>query len=312
MDIDYRISAGSRGLKPDIAVFRKPVQPNLDQHSDILGLVETKSKSIPEAEKQLHSYMAVCSLCEWGVAATADTRQFYRRKSSGDIERIHAIPPYGISINQSVRLKKSDLRPAVNLKLHFKSILYQLYSNANIQNRTRLCNEITKMLFCKIYDEKLNTDVPYFQSLPDKSNIGIKRNIEKHLWKPVLTDLETTGIFKKNERIDLDPESVKYVIGELERLSLSKTDCDVIGAAFEVFAERYFVGEKGEFFTPRIAIKNAIKMLDPQYANTIMDPACGSGEFLIYSLEHIWDTIATSGLNQEGARRRAPLLHLWN
>ena len=306
LDIEYRIRAGSARLKPDITVFRKNRHPNLDQHKDILGLIEIKPDSIEQAEAQLHSYMAVSSSCEWGVAATADARQFYRRKQNGDIERIHAIPPSGVSVNQAIRLRKSDLIPAVNLKLRFRSILYHLYSNANLQSRTRLCNEMTKILFCKIYDEKLDSDVPYFQVLPDESRFAIKQNIETRLWKPVLTDLESTGIFPRNEGIILDPDSVVYVVGELERLNLSKTDCDVIGAAFEVFAERYFAGEKGEFFTPRIAIKNAIKMLNPQYAKTVIDPACGSGGFLIYALEHIWDTIETSPLNKEEARRRTP------
>lgn len=305
LDIEYRIRAGSRRLKPDISIFRKDRSANPNQHRDILGLVETKSKSIPEAVEQLHSYMAVCSSCEWGVAATADARQFYRRTPNGEIERIHAIPPSGVSVNQAIRLRKSDLTPAVNLKLRFRSILYHLYSNADL-NRTRLCNEITKILLCKIYDEKLDVDVPYFQVLSNKSRSEIKQDIERLLWKPVLTELETTDIFPKNEGIILDPDSVVYVVGELERLNLSETDCDVIGAAFEVFAERYFVGEKGEFFTPRIAIKNAVKMLDPQYTNTIIDPACGSGGFLIYTLEHIWNIIETSPLNKEEARRRTP------
>ena len=306
LDIEYRIRAGSRRLKPDITVFRKNRRPNLDQHKDILGLVEIKPNSIEQAETQLHSYMAVSSSCEWGVAATADARQFYRRMPNGDIERIHAIPPSGVSVSQVIRLKKSDLIPAVNLKLRFRSILYHLYSNANLQSRTSLCNEITKILLCKIYDEKLDVDVPYFQVLPDQPRSQIKQNIETRLWKPVLTDLESTDIFQKDEGIILDPDSVVYVIGELERLNLSHTDCDVIGAAFEVFAERYFAGEKGEFFTPRIAIKNAIKMLDPQYAKTVIDPACGSGGFLIYALEHIWEIIETSQLNKEEAKRRTP------
>ena len=306
LDIEHRIRSGSRKVRPDIVVFRKPVAPNLDQHKDILGLVETKSKSMPEAEEQLHSYMAVCSSCEWGVAATAEARQFYRRKPSGDIERIHAIPPNGVSVNESLRLKKSDLIPARNLKLHFKSILYHLYSNTNIQSRTRLCNEMTKILFCKIYDEKLPADVPIFQVNPEKPRAKIKESIESQLWKPVLRNLEGTGIFHKDEGIVLDSDSVFYVVGELERLNLTATDCDVIGAAFEVFAERYFVGEKGEFFTPRIAIKNAVQMLNPQYADAIIDPACGSGGFLIYALEYVWDMIKDSPINRDEARRRAP------
>jgi type I restriction enzyme M protein len=48
------------------------------------------------------------------------------------------------------------------------------------------------------------------------------------------------------------------------------------------------VGEKGEFFTPREVVKVAIKLVDPQPDQTIVDPACGSGGFLIYALEHIW------------------------
>ena len=229
LDIEYRIRIGSRKVRPDIIIFRKPVEPNLDQHKDILGLVETKSKSMPEAEEQLHSYMAVCSNCEWGVAATAEARQFYRRKLNGDIERIHAIPPYGVSVNESLRLKKSDLIPARNLKLHFKSILYHLYSNTNIQSRTRLCNEMTKILFCKIYDEKLPADIPIFQVNPEKPRAEIKQDIEDQLWKPVFRDLEDTGIFQRDEGIILDPNSVVYVVGELERLNLSETDCTAIG-----------------------------------------------------------------------------------
>ena len=306
LDIERRIRLASKRVRPDIIISRTPITPNLDQQKDILGIVETKSKSMPEAEEQLGSYMAVCSNCEWGVAATAEARQFYRRKPDGDIERIHAIPPCGVSVNESPRLKKSELIPARNLKLHFKSILYHLYSNTNIQSRTRLCNEMTKILFCKIYDEKLPSDIPIFQVTSEKLWSEIKQNIEDQLWKPVLRDLEGTGIFQRDEGIVLDPNSVVYVVGELERLNLTATDCDVIGAAFEVFAERYFVGEKGEFFTPRIAIKNAVKMLNPQYADTIIDPACGSGGFLIYALEHVWDTIQTSSLNREEARRRSP------
>ena len=179
LDIEYRIRAGSSRLKPDITVFRKDRQPNLDQHKDILGLIEIKPDSIEQAEAQLHSYMAVSSSCEWGVAATGDARQFYRRKLNGEIERIHAIPPYGVSIDQSLRLKKSDLIPASNLKLRFKSILHHLHSNANLQSRTRLCNEMTKILFCKIYDEKLEGDVPYFQVLPDKPRSEILQILKR-------------------------------------------------------------------------------------------------------------------------------------
>ena len=73
-----------------------------------------------------------------------------------------------------------------------------------------------------------------------------------------------------------------------------KTDKDVVGDAFEVFAESKLVGEKGEFFTPREIVKTAIQIVDPQPEQSIVDPACGSGGFLIYALEHIWKLMEES------------------
>ncbi|MCY4186422.1 MAG: N-6 DNA methylase [Rhodobacteraceae bacterium] len=306
MDIELRIRAGSKHLKPDILVLNRKRASKIDQQKDIVGMVETKPDSMEQAEKQLLSCMAVSSSCEWGVAATKNARQFYRRHSNGQIERIHTIPISGMSIDQVVRLKKSDLKPAVNLKLRFKSILYHLYSNTNIQSRTRLCNEMTKILFCKIYDERSDLDVPVFQCTPQETRKEVKFKIEDKLWKPVLTALESTDVFDENERMILDEDSVAYVVGELERVSLLKTEYDVIGAAFEVFAERYFVGEKGEFFTPRVAVTNAIKLLDPSYAKSIIDPACGSGGFLIQALKHVWDKIEENSINKDQEKKQAP------
>ena len=60
LDIEYRIRVGSRRLKPDITVFRRQRQPNLDQHRDILGLVEIKPDSMEEAEEQLHYQKCFC------------------------------------------------------------------------------------------------------------------------------------------------------------------------------------------------------------------------------------------------------------
>lgn len=76
--------------------------------------------------------------------------------------------------------------------------------------------------------------------------------------------------------------------------SLIGTDEDLVGDAFEVFAESKLVGEKGEFFTPREIIKIAVQIIDPKPGESVVDPACGSGGFLIFALEHIWDCMKRS------------------
>ena len=79
------------------------------------------------------------------------------------------------------------------------------------------------------------------------------------------------GVFEENERILIDAKSVAYVVGELEPFSLLKTDKDIVGDAFEVFAESKFVGEKGEFFTPREVVKMCVRIIDPRPNEKILD-----------------------------------------
>lgn len=46
-------------------------------------------------------------------------------------------------------------------------------------------------------------------------------------------------------------------------------------------------GNAGEYYTPRAVTKFVVEMVDPQLGDKILDPACGTGGFLIDSLEHI-------------------------
>ena len=46
-------------------------------------------------------------------------------------------------------------------------------------------------------------------------------------------------------------------------------------------------GNAGEYYTPRAITKFLVEMVDPKLGDKILDPACGTGGFLIDSLEHI-------------------------
>ena len=125
----------------------------------------------------------------------------------------------------------------------------------------------------------------------------------------VREDLKHDGIFAEHETIQLDDRSIAWVVGQLERGSLLSTDTDVVGDAFEVFSESKFIGEKGEFFTPRNVVRVAVKIADPEPDQTVCDPACGSGGFLIYAMNHVWSAMKThpkwkGSPNIENERRR--------
>jgi type I restriction enzyme M protein len=46
-------------------------------------------------------------------------------------------------------------------------------------------------------------------------------------------------------------------------------------------------GDAGEFYTPRPVVKFMVEMLNPKIGETVLDPACGTGGFLVESFEHL-------------------------
>jgi type I restriction enzyme M protein len=297
MDIEVPIQRGEKNNKKnkeeraDIVIYKTTEKNKRDQNKDILGIVETKRPTRKEGVKQLMSYMTASSSL-WGVWTNGEEIEYlYKDTETGEIKRdyIFQIPKKGETIETIGHISKSKLRPVKNLKPIFKRILKTLYSNTNISRKEKLGSEMIRLIFCKIMDEKYNQSaIPEFRILPKESPELAKKRIDL-LFKEVKGELIEDGVFEEGEKINLDAKSIAYVIGELQSFALLKTEKDVIGEAFETFAESKLVGDKGEFFTPREIVKTAIKLLDPQPKQSVLDPACGSGGFLIYSLEHVWE-----------------------
>lgn len=296
MDIEVFIQRGSKTTpkgnmdRADITIYRTPDLAKRDQNEDIIGIVETKRPHREDGIRQLQSYVSASS-AQWGVWTNGNEIEYlYKNPQSGEIKRnfVFQIPSKGQTWEDIGRITKKNLIPASNLRLIFKRILNTLYANTNISRREKLGNEMIKLIFCKIWDER------YYQDKPPKFKIGFNENPEdvakniKQLFDEVKGELSEDGVFDRNEEIKLEDKSIAIVVGELERYGLHETDKDVVGDAFEIFAESKLVGEKGEFFTPREVVKTAIKIVNPKPNQRILDPACGSGGFLIYALENVW------------------------
>ena len=180
-----------------------------------------------------------------------------------------------------------NLMPSHSLRDVFHQIYYHLYSNSNLPRAERLAAEVTRLLFCKIYDESHNT-IREFRYEESEDATAVLTRI-KSLFSRVRR--EYPDVFESRETIHLDPRSVVYVVDQLQNYSLLQTDKDSIGDAFEAFMGRGLRGEKGQFFTPRTVVRMMIGVLDPQVGEKILDPACGSGGFLSVALEHLWKQI---------------------
>ena len=285
MDIGVPIQMGSSRRFCDIAVYDSP------KKRAIIGIVETKAPKQSGGKEQLKSYMSAVSTCRWGVWTNGEKEERASRSTvTGEVEFNPALSVPRCGEREAVIKRFSDLRPASNLKWIFRIINNSLYANTNLARTEKQGAEMVRLLFCKLTDEynirgKKSTP-PLFQAGPNESNAEIRDKINK-LWKQTRDGHIGSPIFADNERIEIDDYSLKFIVGKLQGFSLLQTDRDAVGDAFEVFSERQFAGEKGQFFTPRAVVKMVINMIAPSLNERIIDPACGSGGFLIAAFSHI-------------------------
>ncbi len=179
----------------------------------------------------------------------------------------------------------TDLKPINNLKIIFREI--RDYFAGNVTGITRdeaIAQNIMRLLFCKIYDERNSKSTTEFSNRPDEYNKIFKSRID-NLFEKVKTTYP--DIFEKNEKIEIKADDLSFIVSKLEDYSVLNADRDVIGDAFEELIGTSFRGGEGQFFTPRNVVQMMIDVLQPDGGERIIDPACGSGGFLSYTIRYL-------------------------
>jgi len=182
---------------------------------------------------------------------------------------------------------KKDLTPINNLKIVFRDIRDYFAGNVTgISRDEKIAQNIMRILFCKIYDEKNKSEkeLTDISNRPNESlNDFVKR--VKNIFDR--TKSNYSDIFDIEEEIEIQPQDLSYIISKLENYSLITANRDIIADAFEELIGISFRGGEGQFFTPRNVVQMMIEILQPQSNERIIDPSCGSGGFLAHILQYL-------------------------
>jgi type I restriction enzyme M protein len=255
-------------------------------------VVECKRRVKRTGVTQLKMYMSL-SAAQIGVWFNGEEHAYLQKTldKEGNVtfRELPNIPRALQRVEDIGKYRRRDLTPPTNLKAVFRDIRNHLAGmTTGITRDETLAQQIINLLFCKIYDE-INT--PLDEVVTFRAGVAEPPEVVQSRLMRLFDDKvkrEYDDVFDRTDTLTLDADSLLYVVGELQTYLIHEADRDAIGDAFEVFIGPALRGTEGQFFTPRNVVKMMIDILDPGPNEALIDPACGSGGFLIAAIEHVW------------------------
>ena len=131
------------------------------------------------------------------------------------------------------------------------------------------------LIFCKMYDERRLGEHRDFWAGPyEPFNPEGQKAIRKRI-VPLFGAVKNAypDLIKGNEEITLSDRALAFIVSELSRYDFARTDVDAKGAAYQEIVGTNLRGDRGQYFTPRGAIRLVIQMLAPKEQERVLDPA---------------------------------------
>ena len=292
--------------KIDLVVFDAG---KLHEQEFIIRIAVIQDEKIKETDKKngleatLQNALNALENCEFGLWTNGLTYQFLQKSQDdfGNIEYedLSDFPGEGQTIEDLDRSDKIIARTPANDSLIrvFKRCHDYIYGNEGMKKTAFW--ELLNLIFCKIYDEKrkficIETGESYRREFwvgvkeqnTDEGRAKVAKRI-KSIFNKLKGDDLFSEVFDGNERINLTDKGLAYIASELAKYSFLDAKIDVKGMAYETIVSNTLKQEAGQFFTPRNIVKCMVDMLDPDENQRVLDPACGSGGFLVMVLDHV-------------------------
>lgn len=307
--VEFVLQLGSRKPRADLVIF---AAGSAHDQANAKIVVECKASTVKAADRkdgvgQLQSYMAACPNATHGMWTNSVDRFCYRRVVSGGkvaVIDVPDLPEFGKEDDEDDRPRFDQLKPATSdaLLFAFRRCHNYIAGNQGLQ-KPQAFWELLKLIFCKIHDERNNDEVEFYAGATERHGVNGTLKVRARingLFDAVKDDYPQ--IFKKNDAVELDPRVLAYLVSQLQMYSLLESDIDVKGRAYEEIVGSNLRGDRGEFFTPRNICRMAVAMLDPGERSLILDPACGTGGFLITAMNHVIAKIEEAELHKWGGR----------
>jgi len=270
-------------------------------------ILEVKKPKRKDGIDQLKSYMNAqgAPVAVWSNGS--DSIILYRPYPKEFDDTLYDIPKRGQEPKDVLEAKKTILH--LKKDFNFKKIIQDLEELVLADSGKDEFNEIFKLIFAKIWDER--------EALENRKNkeVEFRKSPDPDITYDRINGLfhkacnEWPGIFKEGEDIELTKRHLQVCIGPVEGIRLLGSNLRIMDDAFEYLLPTEAKKKKGQFFTPRHVVEMCVRMLNPKRNEYVMDPACGSGGFLLHAMD--WCYPALDNESRELRKHKYASKYLW-
>ncbi|MFE3001410.1 restriction endonuclease subunit M [Nocardia sp. NPDC059246] len=316
---DYKIRIDGRLKKADIAVF----PPGLEKTDENLRRIVIcdkepkmgtkgayKMRDHEQAKKEfglLHAAMAEAKDCRYGLWTNGLEFFFFEKEETRFDVKFRPLGDWPMgddtigsrTVASNAQLRRADREMLLTA---FRRCHNYIHGNEGMPKDAAFW-QFLYLIFAKMHDERRGRDQPprFWAGMFEKEVNGHRQLVDEQFdsdgqrairarVEPLFDEIRekyTGSIFRGNEQITLSDRALAFMVGELAKYDFGRTDLDAKGAAYQELVGTNLRGDRGQYFTPRGAIDLIVAMLNPKEGERVLDPACGTGGFLVSTLKHM-------------------------
>lgn len=279
------------GFPVDIAVFDDP--RNFGNYRHLLFIIECKQPNETAGVAQLESYYSAEPHAKLGIwvndpEPSANATFLFRQQDRGLLKRmkVSEIPRPGDEIKpDSKKIKFADLiQPTEStLRRTFSDLLDRaVVSDSNVTRGEDRLDQLCNLILLKLDSDKqakANREAAVVFR-PMESSARTAETIRQRYAQFVNL---YPGVFtlEKDKRLTFTDDTIAHCVDSLAQLRLIDLGVATISVAFQVLRAEALKAGEGQYFTPQAVIEAGVQLLEVEWEDIVIDPACGTGGFVV-------------------------------
>lgn len=312
MKLDVKVKIGGKQQKIDIAIFehgaehipeniRRVVICDKEPKKGKKSAVKMRDHDQAHKDLQLMEDMMreqvgdkyLLEKCQWGLWTNGIEFFFVEKEESRFDTKFNAVGDWPLAdetlgsrdVASNAQLRTADREMLLTA---FRRCHNFIHGNEGMPKDAAFW-QFLYLIFSKMYDERIgNRDREFWASPTEQFDDEGRKRIRARI-NPLFEKVKKAypEIFSGNEEITLSDRALAFMVSELAKYDFTRTEMDAKGAAYQEVVGDNLRGDRGQYFTPRGAIKLIVEMMAPHPHEKVLDPSCGTGGFLEQTLSYI-------------------------